>query len=126
MTLCSIYVPPSSVLILQELDALMDQLLSPYLLIGDFNGHKPLWGGNKRNTKGESIEDFVASHALCVLNNDYYKYLHLACGTYSAIHLSIVEPEVMLDFSWRVWDDLCGSDHFPIVLNCRGSSSVER
>ena len=32
----------------------------------------------------------------------------------------------MMDFLWRVWSDLCGSDHFPIILNCEGSSPVER
>ena len=47
VTLCSIYVPLNSVLSLQELDALLDQLQSPYLLMGDFNGHNPLWWGTK-------------------------------------------------------------------------------
>ena len=32
-------------------------------------------GGNKRDTKGERIEDVVASHALCVLNDSSYTYL---------------------------------------------------
>ena len=90
ITLCSIYIPPNSILTLQELDSLVRELPSTYLLLGDFSGHNSLWGGNTRDTKGKRIEDLVDGHAVCVLNNGSYTYLHPAYGTYSAIVLSIV------------------------------------
>ena len=31
-----------------------------------------------------------------------------------------------MDFSWRVLDDLCGSDHFPIVIKHQGSATGGR
>jgi hypothetical protein len=43
-------------------------------------------------------------------------YLHPGNGSYSAIDLTVTDPSLHLDFSWKVHDDLCGSDHFPIVL----------
>ena len=67
---------------------------------------------------GKRIEDRADGYALCVLNNGSYTYLHPAY----AIDLSIVEPELVLDFSWMVWNDLCRSGRFPIILNCEGPS----
>ena len=49
-------------------------------------------------------------------NNKSNTYLHPATGTYSAIDLSICDPSLFLDYNWKVHDDTCGSDHFPILL----------
>jgi hypothetical protein len=40
----------------------------------------------------------------------------------NAIELSICSPSIFLDFKWSVHDDLCGSDHYPIVIHVSGSS----
>ena len=42
ITICSIYIPPSFSLQTEHLDSLLKQLPSPYLLLGDFNGHNIL------------------------------------------------------------------------------------
>ena len=42
ITICSVYIPPSFSLNSQHLDNLLQQLLSPYILLGDFNGHNIL------------------------------------------------------------------------------------
>jgi hypothetical protein len=50
-------------------------------------------------------------------------------GSYSAIVLSrltVTDPSLLLDFSWKVHDDLCGSDHFPIILESLNSTVGER
>ena len=38
ITICSVYVPPSFSLNSQHLDNLLQQLPSPYIILGDFNG----------------------------------------------------------------------------------------
>ena len=43
ITICSVYIPPSFPLNSQHLDNLLQQLPSPYILLGDFNGHNILW-----------------------------------------------------------------------------------
>jgi hypothetical protein len=123
IALCSFYILRISVLCLQELDALVSQLPSPYLLTGDFNGHNALWGGTNRNAKGKIVEDFVGNHTLCMLNNGSHTYLHPAYGTQSAIAHTILEPQFRRDFSWRGGDDLCGSDHFSNRYRLRGAIS---
>ena len=55
VTICSIYIPPSFSLKTEQLDSLLKQLPSPYLLLGDFNGHNILWGSKENNSRGELI-----------------------------------------------------------------------
>jgi hypothetical protein len=43
----------------------------------------------------------------------------------SAIDLTVADPSLLLDFSWRVHDDLCGGDHFPTVLESLHSTVDE-
>ena len=49
ITLCSVYIPPSFHLETEHLDTLLKQLPSPYILVGDFNGHNILWGCKDNN-----------------------------------------------------------------------------
>ena len=68
ITLCSIYIPPSSAISLHDMDDLVRQLPTPYMLLGDFNSHNPLWGGNTIDGKGQRVEQFMDNHSLCFLN----------------------------------------------------------
>jgi hypothetical protein len=116
ITVCSIYLPPNSTWNSNDLLNLTTQLMPPVLLLGDFNAHGTLWGCRVTDRKGNQIEDLLAKSGMCLLNNKSATYLHPATGTYSSIDLSICDPSLFLDFNWQVYDDLCGSDHFPILL----------
>ena len=74
-------------------------------------------GSKDINDKGRIIESFIDSHGLCLFNTKPPTYLHPATGTYTSLDLSICFPSLLLDYDWKVHDDLCGSDHFPIFLN---------
>jgi endonuclease/exonuclease/phosphatase family metal-dependent hydrolase len=41
ITLCLVYIPPSTALSLAQLKKLADQLPTPFIIMGDFNGHNP-------------------------------------------------------------------------------------
>lgn len=116
ISICSVYIPPKFVLKDRDLDELVNQLPSPYLLLGDFNGHNFIWGSSDVNEKGRIIENFINQNNLCLFNSKTPTYLHPATGTYSSLDLSICYPTLLLDYEWVVHDDLCGSDHFPIFL----------
>ena len=116
VTLCSIYIPPQHNLELRELNNLINQLPSPYIIMGDFNGHNPLWGSDKLTDKGKKLEDFANQNNLCILNDGSNTYLHPGNGSYTSIDISLTEPTLACDLSWTVHDDLCGSDHFPILI----------
>ena len=125
ITFCSVYIPPNFSLHSRQLHSLLLQLPSPYILVGDFNGHNILWGCNKTNSRGEIIEDFMANHNLCLMNDKSHTYLHPATGTLSSLDLSFCHPSLFLDFDWSVCEDQHGSDHFPIVMESINSSAED-
>jgi len=46
----------------------------------------------------------------------------------AAIDISICDPSLYLDLSilsWRVHHDICGSDHFPIIINSNKALPTE-
>ncbi|GBO20691.1 hypothetical protein AVEN_140338-1 [Araneus ventricosus] len=43
LTICCIYLPPNDNIPQQEIDDLIKQLPQPFILMGDFNGHNPIW-----------------------------------------------------------------------------------
>ena len=94
--------------------------------MGDFNAHNPMWGSTLLNDKGKKVEDLLNQEGLCIFNDGADTYLHPGNGSYSAIDLTICDPSLLLDFSWRVHDDLCGSDHFPIIIENLFPSSSKR
>lgn len=116
VTICSIYLPSSQNVTVSLMDNLISQLPSPLLLLGDFNAHHQLWGCLTSNARGDMFEEFFNSQDLCLLNNKSITYISPATGTSSAIDLSLCSPSIFLDWEWKVKDDQCGSDHFPIII----------
>ena len=104
---------------------MVPKLPLPFILLGDFNGHYILWGSKDINDRGRIIEDFIDNNGLCLYNTKTPTYLHPATGTYTSLDLSICFPTLLLDIDWKVHDDLCGSDHFPIFSNNIGSDIDE-
>ena len=88
--------------------------------MGDFNSHSNVWGCRDTDQKGRIIEDVINRNNLLLYNNKSYTYLHPGTGTYSAIDLTLADASIFLDYSWKVHNDTCGSDHFPIILENSG------
>ena len=53
---------------------------------------------------------------LCILNDNSPTYLKPSTDSYSAIDITLSELSSCMDYIWKVYDDLCGSDHSPIIL----------
>lgn len=117
ITICSLYIPPKQNVTDRELDSLLGELPSPVLLLGDFNAHSNIWGCKHTDNKGQQVENFLSRHDLCLLNDQSPTYLHPASGSFSSLDLSICSPSIFMDFEWNVWNDQCGSDHYPIGLS---------
>ncbi|GFX06658.1 hypothetical protein TNCV_382541 [Trichonephila clavipes] len=52
VTVCCVYLPPNDVVPQVDLNHLVSQLPAPFILLGDFNGHSPLWGHDVTNSRG--------------------------------------------------------------------------
>ena len=98
VTVCSIYLPPSDDVAKTDLINLIEQLSSPFLLLGDFNGHSPVWGNESYNSRGQMLEDLFSEMDLCILNDGSSTYIHPATGSTSALDLSICGPSLVLDY----------------------------
>ena len=95
------------------LEHLIQQLPKPFIIMGDFNSHSNVWGCRDTDQKGIIIEDVIN-------RNKSFTYLHPGTGTHTAIYLTLAHVSIFLDYSWKVHDDTCGSDHFPIILENSG------
>ena len=116
VTVCSIYLPPRSRWDHTDLLSLLAQLPSPVILLGDFNAHGTLWGCTTTDNKGVEVENLLLNSNLCLLNSKTHTYIHPANGSRSALDLSFCDPSLFLDYRWSVHSDLCGSDHYPIII----------
>ena len=85
-----------------------------------------MWGCRDINPRGRIIEDFLSEENLCIFNDDTTTYLHPASGSATAIVLSLCDPDLYLDYTWRVNEDLCSSDHYPIFIESNNSIVEER
>ena len=117
------YIPPNFHLETEHFDTLLKQHPSPYILVGDFNGHNILWGYKDNNSKGNIIEDFITKNDLLLMNDKSHTYLHTATGKFSSLDLSICHPSLLLDFDWTVSEDQHGSDHFPVFIESVNNST---
>ncbi|ELU15148.1 hypothetical protein CAPTEDRAFT_116911, partial [Capitella teleta] len=59
ISICSIYLPPALRFSRQDLVDLVEQLPSPFLLLGDFNAHSDLWGDQSLDRSGTEVENFI-------------------------------------------------------------------
>jgi hypothetical protein len=85
-----------------------------------------MWGNGFADRQGYIVEDTLARNYSVLLNTGSNTHLHVQTGTSSAIDLTICSPLAQLDLDWEVHDDLCGSDHFPILIREVGVEPVKR
>ncbi|KAI5708247.1 hypothetical protein M8J77_018932 [Diaphorina citri] len=77
----------------------------------------PLWGSTSRSNEGKEVERFILNHSdLSLLNTGDATHFNLSYCSESAIDLSFCSASIYPDIKWHVTDDLCFSDHFPILL----------
>ena len=116
VNICSIYIPPHDPINDKKLHKLIEQIPKPHILLGDLNSHDTIWGCLKIYKKGTDLEKVINSNNLCILNNKSLTYLNPSTGFYSAIDITLSDPSCYMDYTWKVHDDPCGHDHFPIIL----------
>ncbi len=125
ITICSIYIPPHQRISENDLNNLINQLPSPFILTGDFNAHNNLWGNHSCDARGNILENFINNNNLCLFNDDSHTYLHPGTGAKTSIDLTICSPNIFLDFGWQVLEDLYGSDHYPILNQSDQSQQMQ-
>ena len=123
LTICSVYLPPDCDFSHRDLQDLIDQLPTPFLLLGDFNAHNPLWGSVSLDDKGKIIEELLDKNPISLFNDGRNTYHNIHTGYSSAIDLSICSSNLLIEFEWSVDEELHGSDHYPIYMKGLQSTS---
>ena len=79
ITLCSVYLPPRNHFKFnpKDLQDVIDQLPSPFILMGDFNGYHTLWECEDVNNRGQQLEDLILKNDLMLFNVKSHTYFHL-------------------------------------------------
>ncbi|GBO33637.1 RNA-directed DNA polymerase from mobile element jockey [Araneus ventricosus] len=116
VTVCSLYLPPSQHISQTDLNNLICQLPSPFIILGDLNGHSPLWGSTDSNSRGLQIEQLLADHNVCLLNSDEKTHFHLQTRKFHSVDLAICSPSLLPFLNLTVDNDLYNSDHFPLIV----------
>ena len=117
ITICSIYIPPTENFNLKQLKDIEIQLPKPYIILGDFNAHSPLWEQeNKNDIKGKIIEDLITQTNTILLNDKSPTYISPATLKTSSIDLTLCSPTLAPFLTWYTQEDTSFSDHYPIII----------
>jgi ribonuclease HI len=117
ITLCSLYLPPGEEVTKQELQNLLDQLPKPFIVMGDFNAHHPMWFDTRRmDTRGETIVELIEENDVSLLDRDKMTMIWKVDKTFSHVDLTLCSSELVPMFHWDVNDEPLSSDHFPVLL----------
>ena len=126
ITICSIYLPPNEQVQLTQLQNLIDQLPKPYLLLGDFNAHHPMWHDPRTtDDRGRTIVNLIAKNDIALLDQNKMTHIWKVDKSLAHVDLSICSTELLPWFQWDVHEETLNSDHFPILLKTR-TADVER
>ena len=118
ITIASLYIAPdvSHGLISTELDNLIAQLTTPFIICMDSNAHHMAWGSNVSDKRGHIIDTWITSNNLFLLNTTEPTYLH-SNSTLTHIDLTIATPDLLGITDWNPHYETLNSDHFPICIS---------
>ena len=117
LTVCSIYLPPNLRLNIDSLENLASQFAAPWVLLGDFNAHSPLWGSLRSDARGGELQEFFENQNIVILNDGSMTHLSAANRNESAIDISLASAGIATRFTWTSHPHYSFSDHYPISIN---------
>lgn len=89
---------------------------SPVLVTGDFNSPHKYWGSSSNSRKGNILSTFIDSTNLVLLNDKSPTHFNTH-GSFSYIDLTFCSSSLATQAQWKIEENLCGSDHFPILIS---------
>lgn len=115
IAICCCYIPPDIVPTMADMEAIINQLNTPYILVGDFNSHNTIWNSNYTNARGRLMENLLDEHVL--LNDGSPTYFCSSTNTFSAIDLTLCTPRLATKLTWRTIPEMSfGGGHIPIII----------
>ena len=100
----------------RDLQNIIEKFDKPFIMCGDFNAHNTLWSARRNDARGLEIEEFMFENDLGLLNSNVNTRWDERTKTWSLLDLSIIHPDLYLDFECEVLNDKHDSDHCPIII----------
>lgn len=117
ISICCLYLPPNFAVTKQDIQAIIDQLPTPFLIVGDLNSHNPLWGGSYSNNKGKIIQEILEENDLSIFNTKEHTHLSASHNSWSTIDLLFGTANLTPIINTFHHFDMSGSDHVPQLIN---------
>ena len=100
----NIYLPPdlSNIYVKHQLEKIILELDTPFILTFDANAHHYSWGSTVENTdaRGNFLYDFIDNNLLVLLNTGDPTYL-TNNGNYTHIDISVCSSELASSLNWQ-------------------------
>ena len=95
------------------------------IVLGDFNSHSPSWGYSDLNARGEELENWQTETGLLLIYEEESPdtFFSRAWKTTSNPDLTFVTSDIEPQAFRKVYDQLAGSDHRPIILTIEDSQT---
>ena len=113
-TICNIYISPNDDLSYYDIESLINQLPTPFILARGVNAKHPMWGS----------DNWSARESICSSSGEPWHFADeqwckdppsCKTNTLSAIDITICSSDLQAELVWDVDGDLRGSDHYPII-----------
>ncbi|XP_025416794.1 uncharacterized protein LOC112688000 [Sipha flava] len=107
ITICNLYLPNYQNFEQSDIQNIINQLPSPYIILGDFNSHSPLWGCSTLDSRGSKIEQTLYSNNdLNILNSGQATRVSVSTGHFTIIDLSFSSATITPYIYWDVIPEL--------------------
>lgn len=97
VTICNIYIPNSRDFNSTDIQNIINQLPTPFIILGDFNSHNILWGCNDTDHRGTTIKSILNANNINILNNGLATRVSTNTGNLSVIDLSFSSTTITIN-----------------------------
>lgn len=118
----NVYKPPNDD-IDQTLD-ILENILNldkdiPTTVLGDFNAKHQAWGGDRSDTQGDKLAQFIINNSLYILNDKDQGPTYLSTTGRSYIDLTLTNATLFREINkWEILDLHTESDHKYLLTSC--------
>ena len=111
VTFASIYIPGRVEVRINELNFLIQQLSTPFVLMGEFKAHHREWGNSHNDSRRCVIEQVITESKINFMNTGSSTHLSV-----TAIDLTLISPSLNAGTSFRTFPSVLSSNHYPIIV----------
>jgi len=116
INICNFYIPNQHDFTHNDIENILNQLPSPFIITGDFNSHNSRWGSKTTDRRGKETYKAFDKDNIVILNSNEPTHINIANGQMSNIDLSLSNSSLAQRLEWNLCKNITSSDHFPIII----------